>query len=381
MSGARQDKVKLLVLAMRELNSTFSRLEKSYGKLQNEVALLRAELERKEKILNAFFENLPMGVILSGGDGGIIYRNDLALNFRQKGARKTAKRLDSFLGKKFAGKIRSGNANRKRQQGEMRTEYGHVWNFTSVPVSSGESGGERLILIEDVTKKTERRALSERRRRLQSLGETAAQVAHQIRNPLGSMELYASMLSKRLEDDPDSARMLGNIRAGLGDIETSVSNFLMFAAPPSIKPVKLMLGSLVEELVEFIRPVAESNGITLSASVPDGIELLVDGQMVKQLFLNLVMNSIQAMPKGGAISITARRKKGGVVAIRFADTGRGIRKKDLGRIFDPFFTTREKGTGLGLAISQNIAASHGGAISAASAPGRGAVFTVELKGR
>jgi signal transduction histidine kinase len=263
----------------------------------------------------------------------------------------------------------------------MRTEYGHVWNFTSVPVSSGESGGERLILIEDVTKKTERRALSERRRRLQSLGETAAQVAHQIRNPLGSMELYASMLSKRLEDDPDSARMLGNIRAGLGDIETSVSNFLMFAAPPSIKPVKLMLGSLVEELVEFIRPVAESNGITLSASVPDGIELLVDGQMVKQLFLNIVMNSIQAMPKGGAISITARRKKGGVVAIRFADTGRGIRKKDLGRIFDPFFTTREKGTGLGLAISQNIAASHGGAISAASAPGRGAVFTVELKGR
>jgi len=106
--------------------------------------------------------------------------------------------------------------------------------------------------------------------------------------------------------------------------------------------------------------------------------LNIDSQMMRQVFLNLAMNSVQSMPDGGSIKITARRKKGNAVVISFSDTGCGIKRKDIERVFDPFFTTREQGTGLGLAITQNIVNSHGGSITADSSP-KGTTFTIELK--
>ncbi len=223
-----------------------------------------------------------------------------------------------------------------------------------------------------------KKEISERKSRLVSLGETAAAVAHEIRNPLGSIELFLSMLAKRLEGDSESMRMLDHVRAGLANIERSVSNFLVFASPLTPSPASFNLSLLISELADFCRPIAEPGGIDIKIDVPDNMELFSDRHMFRQLFLNLVMNAVQAMSDGGELSIKAC-KKGENVTVEFRDTGPGIPEGNIRRIFDPFFTTRENGTGLGLAISQNIASALGGEISAFSDPGKGAAFIIEIK--
>jgi len=219
----------------------------------------------------------------------------------------------------------------------------------------------------------------QRRQRLEAMGEVAAKVAHEIRNPLGSMKLYAELLESRLSraNDAESLSLLEKVQSGLGCVERIVSDFLSFAAParPRLGPV--MLKPVIAEVEKF----AVTPGVSLSfkTDVPEGLVVLGDAGMLRQAFLNLALNAAQAMPDGGAISLAARAE-GDAVVVTVRDTGPGIPPDLMERIFDPFFTTRQKGSGLGLAIVSSIIALHGGTISAGAAPGGGAVFTIRLKG-
>ncbi|GMT42076.1 MAG: sensor histidine kinase [bacterium] len=362
----------MLAKVTEKFDRTRTKLEKGYAQLKGEVSRLKKELELKETIITAFFENLPEGVILSGQDGRIIRRNGKVINLGSNVNMASAKTVGSLMGRRLAKKIKNAE-DKKTFKEEIRTKHGSICNVTAVPLAPDG----RLILLEDASGQI--RELSERTDRMQLIGTITAQVAHEIRNPLSTMEILSTMLSRRIKNDAESSRMLDNIRTGLKNIERCVSNYLMFGALPKPRCAPFQLYDLIDEITDFIRPLADASGIMVSMQVPNSIELHGDGQLMKQVFYNLAVNSVQAMPGGGKLSIAATERND-MVTINFSDSGSGIKKGDAGMVFDPFFTTKKNGTGLGLSIAHNIITAHGGKISVDSAPGKGSSFKIEIKG-
>lgn len=238
-----------------------------------------------------------------------------------------------------------------------------------------ETNHEKKIVLLD------NRNLPESIKTPQSIETITAQIAHEIRNPLNGMKLFVSMLSKRVKSDPESSRLLENLRIGIRDMERCVSNCLVCGNLPAPEHKLFHLYGMILEITEFIRPMAKKSGIRTSTKVPNSIELFGDRHMMKQVFLNLAMNSVQAMPNGGEFTISVGKGRGDMLNINFSDSGVGIAKKNIGRVFEPFFTTKANGTGLGLSVSQKIISAHDGKISVNSPRGKkGSTFRIELKG-
>jgi len=218
-----------------------------------------------------------------------------------------------------------------------------------------------------------------RRERLAALGELSAVVAHEVRNPLGA--IFNSVASIRRIMGPGSpAEPLVDIVAEEADrLNRIVADLLTFARPPAPHPYPVPLTPLVEDAVRGA--LAESPGpvhveLELEDSVPP---VMVDERMMRQAFLNLAINAVQAMPQGGRLRATVRRAEGAhEVQVEFSDTGPGISAEVRARIFEPFFTTKAKGTGLGLAVVKRIIESHQGRLTLESQPGQGTCFRLYL---
>ncbi|WP_338871790.1 GAF domain-containing protein [Myxococcus stipitatus] len=218
-----------------------------------------------------------------------------------------------------------------------------------------------------------------RRERLAALGELSAVVAHEVRNPLGA--IFNSVASIRRIIGPGSpAEPLVDIVAEEADrLNRIVADLLTFARPPAPHPHPVPLAPLVEDAVRGA--LAESPGavrveLDLEEDVPP---VTVDERMMRQAFLNLAINAMQAMPHGGRLRAAVRRAAGAPeVMVEFSDTGPGITAEVRARIFEPFFTTKAKGTGLGLAVVKRIIESHQGHLTLDSQPGHGTCFRLYL---
>ena len=225
-----------------------------------------------------------------------------------------------------------------------------------------------------------------RRERLAALGEMAAGLAHEIRNPLGGIQLYASMLGRdlhRLDDRRlgparDAAR---KISRGVESVDAIVRDVLAFARNDEPQRSWMRLGQCVDVAIEMLR--AKLDGDGLRVIIDDGldaIELFADPMQLQRVLVNLLSNAADACESSGRIEIHARLIGRGrrTVEIVVADDGPGIAPEVLERVFNPFFTTRAAGTGLGLAIVHRIVESHGGGITAGNRPGGGAEFHIRL---
>lgn len=235
-----------------------------------------------------------------------------------------------------------------------------------------------VLLMEDVTDVRHLEQQATRTSRLTAMGEIAINVAHEIRNPLGSIELFASMLQRDLADQPAQATLAGHICTGVRCLDHIVSNILQFSRPQLLSCSTFDLNALMDETVLFAEHVLRQKNIRVERrGQEDEILMHADAELLRQVFLNLVLNAIQATPEDGTIGLEAL-PSGRRVEVRVWDTGCGLAPEVLGRIFDPFFTTRRKGTGLGLTIVHNILASHQGTIDAENRPEGGALFTMAL---
>lgn len=217
-----------------------------------------------------------------------------------------------------------------------------------------------------------------RKRRLEELGEMAAGVAHEIRNPLGGIQLYASLLEKDLPDRPDSLRLVRQITQGVTHLNTIVEDMLAFTRDlsPTLAPVHLHV--VLEEALAYAVGADDAAGVTLARRYDESLPpVLCDRHLLQRALLNVLLNAMQAVNKRGTISlITGRDGDDAVVSV--ADSGPGIPADILDKIFNPFFTRKDKGTGLGLAIVHRVMEGHKGSVSAGNAPGGGAVFTLRL---
>lgn len=225
----------------------------------------------------------------------------------------------------------------------------------------------------------EKNRAMERTRRLAAMGEMAARIAHEIRNPLGSIAIFASILERDLSEDPKKKDLASHITKGINTLNNILSNMLLFASSPMARLKSVDVREVIEDTVLLTKG-HEKKGVTVKTSFDGKTELMADPGLLHQLFLNLLLNAMDALDEGGSIEIRTRIEHGEreLLVAEVQDNGKGIPKEALDRIFDPFFTTKDRGTGLGLAIVSAVATAHNGTIDAKSGPGMGTVFTIKL---
>jgi two-component system, sensor histidine kinase FlrB len=254
-------------------------------------------------------------------------------------------------------------------------------SVSASPVSDPQGRNTGLtIVLKDITRLKELEIQTQRAKQLQAMGEMAVQLAHEIRNPLGSIELFASLLGNELCGQPDFKGWADQIVTGVKFLNNIVTNMLTFTrtSKPQTKP--LDLNELILETLAFVEPVLQQRKIRLERPKGGDSALLCmgDSSMLRQMFLNLFMNALQAMPESGRLSVRVESDDPGTVRVEVEDSGIGIPAENLSRIFDPFFTTHEKGTGLGLALVHQIVEKHEGKIAASSEFGKGTRFMIWL---
>jgi two-component system, sporulation sensor kinase E len=252
----------------------------------------------------------------------------------------------------------------------------------STLVSEGKIQGA-IVHMEDITEKRRREAQLRRAESLASLTTLAAGVAHEIKNPLGSISIHIQLIRKALQGKAEVPasfleRHLGVVDEEIDRLNKIVVDFLFAVRPMDVQLREGDPGKLISELADFIGPEAEKVGVLVETVVDEGLPLVaLDERLMKQALLNLVKNALASMPGGGKLRLAAELAED-EVRLSVEDTGMGISEEDLPKIFEPYFTTKENGTGLGLTITFKIVREHDGEISVASRPGQGSSFTINL---
>jgi signal transduction histidine kinase len=202
-----------------------------------------------------------------------------------------------------------------------------------------------------------------------------AGIAHEVRNPLGGLELYAGLLRDALAGQPERLAEVGRIERELGHLRTVVSDFLEYAR----RPTPALSTVAARPLLDEVRELTEApSGVRVVVDVPESVAVRADVGQLRRALLNLARNAAAAMQGRAGEIVLAARTEGERVRLEVRDAGPGVPADLRDKIFTPFFTTREKGTGLGLAFVREIVRDHGGDVSVGDAPGGGAAFRIDL---
>ncbi|QDU55326.1 sensor histidine kinase [Aeoliella mucimassa] len=216
-----------------------------------------------------------------------------------------------------------------------------------------------------------------RKNRLADLGQMASHVAHEVKNNLVPVTLNLSLLRRRLADDSVALDTLSQVEAGFQSLDATVNDLLSFTAHRQPQPSSFIVGSLVEEVIESLAPQLEAQAVDVDIDIPPNTVLQGDREMVRRALLNLVLNSLDAMPDGGELVITTFENSA-ALEIEVADSGPGVPEQFRRKLFEPFFSTKSSGTGLGLAIVEHVVQAHGGTVSVSNCPEGGAAFTLRF---
>lgn len=234
-----------------------------------------------------------------------------------------------------------------------------------------------LVAIRDVTERKRMQEQLVRREKLAALGELAGGVSHELRNPLGAVKQAAYFLKIALEQpEPEVKETLDIMEKEVATSERIISSILSFARPKSPTRRKVDINNVVQEALSCT---SIPENVQLARQLDETLpSILADPVQLGQVFGNIILNAIQAMPEGGQLTIKSEVPGPEWVTVSFADTGVGIPQKDLERLLEPLFTTKAKGIGLGLAVAKTLVVGHGGTIEVQSEVGKGSTFTVRL---
>jgi len=254
-------------------------------------------------------------------------------------------------------------------------------DLTITPLK-GEASELRGVLMigEDVTERVRTKQLLIHSERLAAVGMLAAQITHEIRNPLSSIGLNAELMEDSLKkrDDAEAARLLAAIQSEITRLAEITEEYLGYSKIPSIKFRELDINETVESLAAFVGVELSRGNVTIRCECDKNIpHVNGDSGKLRQAFMNIVKNALESMKDGGELIIKTRLS-GSRVILEFIDTGKGIDEKLIPRIFDAFYSTKEEGFGLGLALTRQFIKEHGGSIKCESVRGKGSVFTVEI---
>jgi two-component system sensor histidine kinase FlrB len=284
------------------------------------------------------------------------------------------------------------NNNSDHQEHEQKLSSGpgrERWlavRHAAVPEGAPRSS---VFILRDISERKRLEQAEQKLLREQALAEMAAVLAHEIRNPLGSLELFAGLLAEAELSD-ESREWVEHLQAGLRTLAATVNNVLHFHSQPEAGRAPTDLGQLLDWAHDFLAPLARRARVTISLRHRlAGVMIPADRHRLEQVLLNLLLNGVHALPGGGWMELAGRKTKGPscdggssaegeTVTITVSDTGPGIAAEHLPKIFEPGFSTRLGSPGMGLAVCHRIVEQHGGTIAAQSRPGRGAVFTLSF---
>ncbi len=344
--------------------------------------LRRREQSRAYQALQRFharlLDDMPDGLLSVDGQGVVRAANPAAhaILDREPGALVGA-RLDSLPLARVAGEEREGEAWAEYELGGKRLEVlrREVGGAGEGPGS--EDPGARLVLVRDRTRvKALEKRLSEAEK-LAAVGRLAAGVAHEIRNPLSALRGFAQLFLKKFQGVAPEEEYARTMVSEADRLNKVITDMLFLARPRSLEPRSVDIAGLFKDLRRLLAAEAReaSAELRFEAEAPMAH---ADPDGLKQVLLNLIMNSLAALPEsGGHVSVEARPAEGGVL-LSVADDGRGFSPEARERALEPFFTTRSKGTGLGLAIAHKLVQDHGGRLDIESVEGHGAVVRVFL---
>ena len=221
--------------------------------------------------------------------------------------------------------------------------------------------------------------------RLASIGQLASGIAHEIKNPLAGISAAIQILSKELSLSDIHQEIIDEIVEQLTRLNKSAKDLLSFARPPEPRFLEADLNEVIRAAEFLVTKQAEQQKVDIESSLDPNIPLAaIDPGQMQQVFLNIMLNAVQAMPDGGCLSIVTRlvphgeNQQGEDITASFADTGQGIPGTETNKIFGPFYTTKHRGTGLGLSISRNIVERHGGRFDVESEVGKGTRMSIIL---
>lgn len=379
-----------LLRAFRSFSAAADSLERSYARLREEVERLRRELETSNRDLarsleenrnmrehlDRILEGLPCGVLVVSSSGQITRANPEAIRLLElSSGRGIGLSHFSALPSAFQKLLERSRQNEQEQELSLASEGGllHWLAARYAPIA----GGDSVFILRDIDERKHLEETETRLHREQALAEVSAVLAHEIRNPLGSLELFAGLLAES-GLSAESRQWVEHMQAGLRTLAATVNNVLHFHSQPEPERAAVDLGELLEWARSFFLPLARQSHIVLSLQNHiSGVFIDADRHRLEQVLLNLVLNSVRAMPAGGWIQLGGNLLcDGKSVALSVTDNGPGIAAENLARVFEPGFSTRQGSPGLGLAVCRKIVERHRGTIHVASDPERGAKFTL-----
>ena len=388
-SGQEQSMVRAFICFTEAASS----LERAYTQLQGEVARLRRELEvshrelaesleenrRMRQHLDRILENLPCGVMVVELDGRISIANPESrrvLSAISGIALEPLQPVPLWL-KEWLDDLSPSNSER-----EYHLNGGEIeWLAARRAQLPQADGGSSIIILRDITQSRRLEQEHELLRRRQALAEMSAVLAHEIRNPLASLELFTGLLAESGLGDERQC-WIEHLQAGLRMLGATVNNVLHFHSRPELELAPADLGLLLRSVAEFLQPLAQQAGVRIElAHQLDAVMIAADHHRLEQVLLNLALNAFRIMPDGGTLKISGGIHVEGSqlpVRVEIADSGCGIARDNIDRIFQPGFSTRAGSPGLGLAVAKTIVDQHGGQIMVASRPGQGTTFTVQF---
>ena len=356
----------------------------------------RKEVEKalrlsEEKFSKAFRASPDWITITTLDEGRYIEVNDAFMRISGYGREEVTGRTSDELGVWVDPKEREEMVPVLKKDGAVwnkevhhRTKSGNV--LTMLRSSQAiDYGGMRCIIsvTRDITERRKTEMMLQRAEQMKVVAEIAVGLAHEIKNPLAGIKSSMEVLHAEGACSEEGSDILLKVISEIRRIEMLLKDLLNFARPPKpefgMVDINPLLDATLEFSVDKVR-MASRPGIAVVRDFEDGLPAVIaDRMQMKQVFLNLILNAVEAMPDGGTLTIkTSYDKAASSVKIEVADTGKSIDNAAMDKIFQPFFTTKAKGTGMGLAISKRLIEDHGGTITLGNLPDRGVVFTIRI---
>jgi signal transduction histidine kinase len=356
------------------------------GEVQNYLV----EIAREKGFLETIFNAILEGVLVTDPRGRLLYINRAACSFFGiDSAVILGKPLDETVrGIEWENLTGPGGETVSRDL-EVFYPENRLLNFYAVPLMSEATEGQtpelvgRAVILRDVTRSHRATQETIESERFSALTMLAAGVAHEIGNPLNSLNIHLQLMQRHIAKAPPKlrAKLEESVAVARGEVsrlDSIITQFLRAIRPQAIQPEPVDVNTLVEEALDFLRVEIHDRDILVERELAQGLPILhLDRDQIKQAFYNICRNSFQAMKSGGILRVGTSTTPTHV-RIVFNDTGGGIPPDHITRIFEPYFTTKPGGNGLGLLVVRRIVRAHGGEVVLESSPGRGLTLTILL---
>jgi signal transduction histidine kinase len=400
----------LLASEFSEFIAAASQLEKSYRALQEEVSVLGLELSERNAELNTslaenkamrlalqqIVDSMPCGVLVLDHSAEVTMINPetrqllgLEQTLFSEGSKVTLRQLSAWSGVNLQASYEDTCSSDTGQEFCVRDSSGNRWlevrkrGLFHQKTNAGLPD-QTILILRDITAQKRSEQEREAGRKAMALAEITAILAHEIRNPLGSLELFAELIEN---DDTRRDEWISNLRAGIRSLSGMVNNVLSFHSSGSLALAPVPLSTLIGNAIKFVQPLADQAAVSLDwLADRENAMILGSESALQQVVLNLVSNAIRHTSAGGNVTVSIQPVTGlassaeacDEIVAEFSDTGCGIRADQIDHIFEPGFSGSGDSSGLGLAVCNRIMKQHGGSISVSNRAGSGAQFTLHF---